>query len=327
MGIKNLFKVISQNAPKSIFEKKIEDYKNKFVALDANMIIYQYVIAIRNTGKDLTNSKGEITSHVLGVISKSLFLLKNKIYPVFVFDGKPPEMKYDTICKRKETLKKNKDKLEICDEKDKTKYFKRSFNLTKDQIKDTKEILKSLGIPIIEAKSEADIMCAELVKKGLVYGTISEDMDLLTFGSNRLIRKLKASNKKKIIEIDLKSVLQELEIDMNQFIDLCILLGCDYLPKIGKVGLKTALNIIKKYKSIDKFIKNDPKIESGYYKIPENYDYKKISKFFKNPPKNKSVNVKYKKVNYKKFNELMLNKYNFKQSKIEEYIKKFKAYI
>ena len=69
MGIKNLFKVISENAPNSIIEKSLKELKGKVVVLDASMIIYQFVIAIRNTGTDLENTEGIMTTHILGVIN------------------------------------------------------------------------------------------------------------------------------------------------------------------------------------------------------------------------------------------------------------------
>ena len=97
MGIKNLYKLIEENAPDSITEHKISHYKNKIVVLDASMIIYQFVIAIRSTGSDLKNNEGKMTSNKVGVINKALMMLKNGLTPVFVFDGKPPESKYETL--------------------------------------------------------------------------------------------------------------------------------------------------------------------------------------------------------------------------------------
>ena len=46
MGIKNLFKLIKKHAPNSIKYNNIDNYSNKYIVLDANMIIYQYVIEL-----------------------------------------------------------------------------------------------------------------------------------------------------------------------------------------------------------------------------------------------------------------------------------------
>ena len=100
MGIKNLYKTISEYAPNSIINKSINDYSGEYIVLDASYVIYQYVIAIRNTGNDLEDNEGNMTSHILGVISKTLMLLKNNIIPIFVFDGKAPEIKAKTLKMR-----------------------------------------------------------------------------------------------------------------------------------------------------------------------------------------------------------------------------------
>ena len=329
MGIKNLFKLIKKFAPNSIQYNSITDYKYKYIVLDANMIIYQYVIAIRNSGKDLCNDKGQITSHILGVISKSLMLLKNKIIPIYIFDGKAPKLKLSTINKRKKLKDKNVKKLSECsDEKEKIKYFKRSFYLKNEQILEVKNVLQLLGIPTITSNSEADPLCAKFVKKNLAYGVSSEDMDLLTFGCPILIRKLKKGKKNSIIEIHLNKVLDELNLNMNQFIDLCILLGSDYLPSIKKIGPNKAYNIIKKYKSIETFLSEDIKVKNNYFEIPEKYNYKLVQNFFKNPPINdvKIKKIKYNNPRFDKFYDLMYFNFNFEKSKIDKYINLFKKY-
>lgn len=39
-----------------------------------------------------------------------------------------------------------------------------------------------------------------------------------------------------------------------QFVDLCILCGCDYLPSVRGVGPKKALQGIKKFGSLEAFL-------------------------------------------------------------------------
>ena len=342
MGVKNLFKLITQHAPDSITFKNIKDYNKKYIVLDASMIIYQYVIAIRSTGSDLQDKNGKLTSHILGVLSKTFMLLKYDIFPIFVFDGKPPEIKYNTIKNRKNLKKKNLEKLETASEEDKIKYFKRSFSITKEQTNEVKEILKLFGIPIIEAPSEADPLCAKIVKDKFGYGVASEDMDLLVFGSPILIRNL--SGRKKVIEINLDSFLKKMDITHDQLIDLSILLGCDYSSTIPKIGPKRAYDIIKEHKSIENFLENDKKVKSGYYKIPDEFNYEEARNFFKNPPLKKvsKNDFKLKKPKYNKIKEVMVDKYNFKLNQVNKYInmirsiynnnskevgKKFKKYV
>ena len=64
----------------------------------------------------------------------------------------------------------------------------RSIKITAEMMNDAKKLLRLMGTPIIEAPGEAESQCAILAKHGIAYGTASEDMDALTFGTNYLLR-------------------------------------------------------------------------------------------------------------------------------------------
>jgi hypothetical protein len=81
MGIKNLSALLNLYAPKSISKKQFIDLTGKKIAIDASLLIYSYVIAIRNTSSDLTNTNGDMTSHIHAVVSKTLLYLEHT-YPI-----------------------------------------------------------------------------------------------------------------------------------------------------------------------------------------------------------------------------------------------------
>ena len=107
----------------------------------------------------------------------------------------------------------------------------RSIKITSEMMADAKKLVQLMGIPMIEAPSEAEAQCAEMTKMGLAFGTATEDMDALTFGSNYLLRGFN-SKKEPITQVDLRVVLEQFQMTQDEFIDLCILLGCDYTDKI-----------------------------------------------------------------------------------------------
>ena len=313
MGIKNLYKLIDSNAPNSIIYKNIKDLNGKKIIIDASIIIYQSVLSLKKL--NLKNEENDI-SHILGFINKTIMFLKNNITPIYVFDGKSPKIKENTLIQRNEKKQKIIDKMNSDDYNSDNKLNdeKKIFTPSKKQINEIKEILKLLGIEYIESEYEADPICAKLVIENICYGVVSQDMDLLTFGSKILIKDL--SSNKKFKEINLDILLNELELKYIEFIDLCILLGCDYCPKIPKIGEKTALFLIKKYKSIDEFLKN----EGRKYKIPENYNYKQARELFLD----KDLNYKINKSNLNKieFKDILLKKYNFNIKSVEKYLNK-----
>lgn len=85
---------------------------------------------------------------------------------------------------------------------------------------------------------------------GLAWGTATEDMDTLTFGTKFLLRGFN-SKKEPICQIDLKELLAGFEMNQKEFIDLCILLGCDYTHNIGGIGPVTAYKMLKEFQDIE----------------------------------------------------------------------------
>lgn len=77
-------------------------FSGRKVAIDASMSIYQFLIAVRAEGAQLTSVDGETTSHLMGLFYRTIRMLDNGIKPVYVFDGKPPEMKGGELAKRQE---------------------------------------------------------------------------------------------------------------------------------------------------------------------------------------------------------------------------------
>jgi flap endonuclease-1 len=327
MGIKNLSSLLNTYAPKCISKKQFSDLTGKKIAIDASLLIYSYVIAIRNTAEDITNIEGEITSHIHAVVSKTLLYLDNSITPIFVFDGKPPQLKNDTLDKRKEEREMARKLMEIEENDDKkTKLFKKSTVITWKQMEQCKEILRAMGIPVIESPEESDSQCANLTKDDNVYGVGSEDMDILTFGSKKLLRNISSSKKNEIVEYDLEKALDELNYTYQEFIDLCILLGCDYVNHIDGIGIKRAKEIIDEYRSIDNFLNQSEEIKIGKYKIESNYinDVTKARDYFLNGPGKKYLpnQLKLGNPDQKKIKDLLINKYSYSKTKVEKIINK-----
>jgi len=286
MGILGLSKLIGDYASTAIKENEIKNYFGRKVAIDASMSIYQFLIAVRQDGNLLTNDEGETTSHLMGIFYRTIRMVDNGIKPLYVFDGKPPEMKGGELMKRHEKREEAQKQLEKAEElgdaEGVNKFNKRLVKVTKQHNDECKQLLKLMGIPYIEAPCEAEAQCAALVKAGKVYATATEDMDGLTFGSDILLRHLTFSEARKmpIKEFHLSKVLSELELTQEQFIDLCILLGCDYCDSIRGVGPKRAIELIKQHKSIEEILKH---IDGKKFTIPEDWPYEEARRLFKEP--------------------------------------------
>jgi flap endonuclease-1 len=248
------------------------------------MSIYQFLIAVRGQdGNQLTNENGETTSHLMGILYRTVRMIENGIKPCYVFDGQPPKLKSEELAKRGIKRQEATDNLNAAiekgDQENIDKFSKRTVKVTKEHNQECQKLLELMGVPWIQAPGEAEAQCAALAKSGKVYGVGSEDMDTLTFGSPVLLRHLTFSEAKKmpISEINYEKILEGLELTKEEFIDLCILLGCDYCDSIRGIGPHRAVQLIKEHRNIENIIKN---IDTKKYSIPENWPYQEARQLF-----------------------------------------------
>ncbi|NWI92234.1 FEN1 endonuclease, partial [Pitta sordida] len=286
MGIHGLAKLIADVAPGAIRENDIKSYFGRKVAIDASMSMYQFLIAVRQGADALHTEDGETTSHLMGMFYRTIRMVENGIKPVYVFDGKPPELKSGELAKRTERRaeaeKQLREAQEAGEEESVEKFSKRLVKVTPQHTQECKRLLALMGIPYVEAPGEAEASCAALVKAGKVYAAATEDMDCLTFGSPVLMRHLTASEAKKlpIQEFHLSRILQELRLTWEQFVDLCILLGCDYCGSIRGIGPKRAVELIREHKSIEAIVKH---LDTKKYPLPENWLHREAQRLFLEP--------------------------------------------
>ena len=311
MGIKNMLKFLKTHYPNTIQFINDDNFNKKKIAIDISILLYQVIIAIRNSGADMINNQGDISSHILGLFNKTINLLKMNIIPVYVFDGKPPEFKIKTINSRREIKKRAQQKLgETLNDEDKIKYFKKTVHISKKQIDECIELLDLMGIPYIIAPEEADSQCAELVKSGLVDGVLTEDMDIMAFGANKIYRNL-TSYKKENMVITMDNVLSSLKLTYEQFVELCLLFGCDYIEGIN-MDPEKIYEYYLKYKNISEVILNLKKENI----ITDTIDYNIYKQYFLNPPVLKNTNIELKKCDLPKLEKLLVSKYGLVKMKI-----------
>ncbi|KAL4202330.1 hypothetical protein AMTRI_Chr02g263160 [Amborella trichopoda] len=332
MGIKGLTKLLADNAPNGMKEHTFESYFGRKIAIDASMSIYQFLIVVGRTGSEmLTNEAGEITSHLQGMFSRTIRLLEAGIKPLYVFDGKPPDLKKEELAKRlSKRVGATEDlaqAIETGDKADIEKYSKRTVKVTRQHNEDCKRLLRLMGVPVIEAPSEAEAECASLCKNGNVYAVASEDMDSLTFGAPRFLRHLMDPSSKKVpvMEFEIGKILEELDLTMDQFIDLGILCGCDYCESIKGIGGQTALKLIRQHGSIENILEN---FNKERYVIPENWPYQDARCLFKEPlvsPLEDLPEVKWASPDEEGLSTFLVKENGFNQDRVTKAIEKIKA--
>jgi flap endonuclease-1 len=263
----------------------LEELKGRSLAVDGFNVIHQFLALIRGKdGKPLSDSKGNVTSHLVGLAFRSTRLISDySIRLVFVFDGNPPELKRAEVQRRREArLKAEIAYVEAVAKGDMATAFSKAVmtgRLIPQGVKDAKKLLDLLGIPWVQAPSEGEAQAAYMAFKGDVWGSNSRDYDSLLFGTPRLVRYLTISGEEWLPSkgrarkltpelIELEALLNSLGVTRQQLIDLSILVGTDYNDGVKGIGPKTALKLIKRHGSLEELPSDlSKKVTEDYNKI------------------------------------------------------------
>lgn len=314
---------------------ELENLKGKSLAVDANNYLYQFLSLIRTRdGTPLKDSHGNITSHLSGLMFRSTRLIHDyNIDLTFVFDGEPPRLKQQEILKRRRLRKKaTREYEEAIKVKDYATAFSKAVmtsRLTKPLIEDAKHLLNLLGIPYVQAPSEAEAQTAYMAMRGNVWAASSKDYDSLLFGAPRLLRYLTiygreflpsrgTSRALKPELINLNELLSSYSITREQLIDLAILIGTDFNEGIKGIGPKTAMKIIKEYKKLEN-MPNDIKM-----KIPENHE--EIREIFLNPETTSNYSLEYGELNEDGLYQFLCDQRDFSRKNVETVVQRMKSF-
>ena len=219
--------LLREKCPSCIRQVKLNQYIGQIFALDASMAMYQFLISTQTiktgwTISELKDKDGNLTGHLIGMYHRTLKLMECGIKPVWVFDGKPPEAKMNTLRgrkERKEDAKKNEEEAKDKGEMEEAlKFANQTIRITPQMTADAKKMVTLLGVPMIEAPSEAEASCSILAKSQKANAAVTEDMDTLCFGCPILIRELNSKDEE-VTEVNLAEALKGLDLTMDQFIE------------------------------------------------------------------------------------------------------------
>jgi flap endonuclease-1 len=247
---------------------RLEDLRGRRLAVDANNMLYQFLALIRmQDGRPFTDSNGNVTSHLVGLLLRTTRLMAEySIRPVFVFDGKPPVLKMQTLEGRRQYREKARKEWEVAvqrgDYASAWSKATRMNSLTKPMQDDARKLLELLGVPYVQAPGEGEAQAAYMARKSDVWAVNSRDYDSVLFGSPRLVRYVTISGQEFLPSkgigrplipelIELQQLLMTLGISREQLIDVALLVGTDFNQGVRGVGPKTALKLIKNHGSLE----------------------------------------------------------------------------
>lgn len=298
MGISDFYDTFTLLAPTAFTTIEFSKLHGCRAAIDVSIFLFKSV----KTGGDAL-----WLNHFVNFIA---FLKNNGVIPLFIFDGTPPIEKQEEQAKRREQQRLGIEKFEkikkLNDDMNTTDVTSElatllpndiNLSMSKDEIKNVlqnviaklekqtttvkpeyiatlKELFDASHFPYLTSETEAEKLCAYLASKKIVDVVITEDTDSVVYGAETMVSKINFASQTCVIT-HLPEILRLLRWTFDQFVDCCILLGCDYnarcvgLPphtgctlhekhimykKPMPIGAKSAVCIIDVYKSIDNAI-------------------------------------------------------------------------
>jgi flap endonuclease-1 len=272
MGIQHLNRYMKEKcnaATGAIRHISFNDLRGKKIAVDTSIYMYKF------------SAEGALIDNMYQMIA--LFRI-NGIIPYFVFDGKPPQQKYELLKIRKEEKIVAEEKFKQLNIKlaDITDYEeKREINGELDSLRrkfvklsmadtdNVKKLMDLCGVSYGVADGEADKLCAKLVLTKTVYACLSEDMDLFVYGCPRVLRYISLL-KSSFVMYDFKKILECLQINMEDFRKICVISGTDYNYTATK---SKNINLYKTITHYEKFIESKELEKDFYDWLRENTNY------------------------------------------------------
>lgn len=308
MGIGKLKELIKSNSPSNILTVDITTFSGFNIAVDVDIIIYKFWAIEYEKALNRINpftedpDSDKICSTVMVKIASHLsnYFVSNKIRPIIVIGGVAPPEK-DQFARVERTKVRQRAEERILQHANKYKYKteaeyytinptilndhiklrKQTFPIPRDVPERLATYLEEKGYTVLHAKYEAEELCSALCLEDKVQAVYSTDTDNIVRRCPIMIESVKSTPNRieaAIVVYD-EQLLKNLGMTYSQFIDTCILLGCDYNKKLKGSGPDTIHNLILEHGNIRNLIKHFPDKnwdEINYKRCREIFNYKHI---------------------------------------------------
>lgn len=297
MGIKNLHKFLQDNAPNYHKEKHLSTYRDKRVAVDVSIYLYKYktiykdnwpvhfidmisilvkngldCLFIYDMGSPIEKQEKKDERRSIRDNAFTRIAQIEEAIESYQETGIIPDILKQIIQHRSTRIKKLLPSVSSQSFVYDKQVIDKELNILKSRVisvskKDTllsKSILDLFNISYCNAEAEAETLCAHLCVHGVVDAILTDDTDVLAYGSpiflDKLVLSVKNTNPNReaetVMEICYDTILKELELTAEEFLDLCIMCGTDYNKNIYRVGPKKIYKLLKQYHSIEAIKEN-----------------------------------------------------------------------
>lgn len=287
MGIKGLGNWIRKEIPQVVHQVPLSSFGGQRLAVDASVYLYKFV-CITNGGtgnyfdmftglilwlrtnnirpvfvfdgppppeKDRTKEARKANKIKLENKVDELESLSRTISELPFDEDLPPEIqdRVDSILKETTIEYPRKKVLFMVNEK-LNKVSSQCIYITPEHTQNIKDLLDNLGLPWIQAVSEAEKTCSWLCKYNYVKGVITTDSDVIAYGAPVFVKDVGTGNPNCNIILH-SDILDATGLTRDEFTDFCIMCGTDYNDNIPGIGPAKAYSLIKKYRTLEEISK------------------------------------------------------------------------
>jgi 5'-3' exonuclease len=310
MGIKHLHKLLQKYAPDCYEKKHLSEFAYMRVAIDISLYLYKYKAVAGDRWMEsfvyLISCLRKWNIHCIFVYDNKAPVEKQEEqerrrevrakqgdrvaeleHDLEVYEnGGDPSEKMIEICKKEGVVSLlQRDNPDLVTARRRqcvdTKLIKRKIesmksmiiSITEDDLQISRDLFDHLQIPYVIAPSEAEAYSSYLCIHGKVDAVLSEDTDVIAYGAPIFLTKIDTFTDT-VTVIRSESVLENLEMTKTTFVDLCIMLGCDYNTNVPKVGPEKSIAFLKKYGSIEAIteIKDEDKAILNHVRVREMFE-------------------------------------------------------
>ncbi|CAH9118095.1 unnamed protein product [Cuscuta europaea] len=226
--------------------------RDKRVAVDLSYFIVQSETAIKGNFRN---------PHIRSIFFQTINLFsKFGTFPVFVTDGTPSPLKSQArIARFYRASGVDVSSRPVVVEGisvQRNKFFLKC-------VRECVDLLELLGMPVLNAKGEAEALCAQLNREGLVDACLTADSDAFLFGANCVIKRIHPKSKDPFECYHMSDIEAGLGLTRKHLIGISILVGNDHnLSGVRGIGLETAYQFVKSF-SEDEILERLLKISRG----------------------------------------------------------------
>lgn len=279
MGIEGFNSIAKTRAESAFFNLPLSAFSGTRIAVDGNWFMHNKrkaanaKVTLRYNPMTGPLDQSKVTeTWFRDTIEFVSVMYYNNIIPVFVFDGKAPALKFNTQKSRKKAESKNAAKIldleaqinvyreasggSILDQPPKSLIddYKKAISwhviFTTEDIRDYKQLLRSIGVPVLQSTTEGERLASMLAVDGLVSAVYSTDTDVNVHGAPLSIIDIDRDMKFcSCVRVDY--IRKGLGMTHDEFVDLCIAAECDYNDGIPGAGEKRIQEIMGKSRFIE----------------------------------------------------------------------------